>query len=243
MSAVDVKNLTFSFACSEPVLNDISMAVSAGEVLVIAGLSGSGKTTLCRILSGVIPHVIKGSVDGHINVAGIDPGAAGVSQTALRAGFVFQDADDQIVCSTVEDELAFGLENLCLPPDEIRMRVDGLAAEFGFGSLLHTNTAHLSGGQKKLLTIAAVLAPSPPVLILDEPMSSLDIDGRGLVRTAIERQRELGRAVIIVEHDLELVTFADKWLVLEEGRVFIHDTPADILSDRKDLLIKAGVWE
>jgi energy-coupling factor transporter ATP-binding protein EcfA2 len=98
--------------------------------------------------------------------------------------------------------------------------------EFGFEGLQHTNPARLSGGQKKLLTIAAVLAPSPPVLILDEPMSGLDNEGRELVRAALEEQRRQGRAVIIVEHDLKLVTFADRWLLLIDGEAAVCDTPS-----------------
>jgi energy-coupling factor transport system ATP-binding protein len=243
MSAVEVRNLTFSYPGGEPVLQNINLTVNAGEVLVIAGLSGCGKTTLCNILSGVIPHAVKGNISGFISVMDIDPRLAGLPQTALRAGLVFQDADSQIIATTVEDELAFGLENLCLPPEEIRLRVDGLLSEFGFNELRLTNPAFLSGGQKKLLTIAAVLAPSPPVLILDEPMSCLDSDGRSLVRAAIESQRDKGRTIIIVEHDLNLVTFADNWMILKDGDVLTHGTPADILSRQEDLLRESGVWE
>jgi energy-coupling factor transport system ATP-binding protein len=243
MSAVEVKNLTFFYPDREPVLHEITFEVSAGEALVIAGLSGSGKTTLCNILSGVIPHAIKGSISGHITVMDIDPRTAGLPQTALRAGLVFQDADSQIISTTVEDELAFGLENLCIPPEEIRLRVDELLFEFGFTEMRLTNPVLLSGGQKKLLTIAAVLAPSPPVLLLDEPMSCLDSEGRTLVRTAIEQQRDKGRAIIIVEHDLNLVTFADKWLILKDGTVVTCGAPSDILSQQENLLREAGVWE
>ena len=238
--SVEVKNLTFSYIGGEAVLSDVSFTVSAGEAFVIAGLSGSGKTTLCRILSGVIPHAVKGTVEGQITVMDIDPRDAGLPQTALRAGMVFQDADSQIICTTVEDELAFGLENLCLPPDEIRLRVDELLAEFGFDELRHTNPARLSGGQKKLLTIAAVLAPAPPVLILDEPMSSLDSEGRELVRAALEEQRRQGRTVIIVEHNLELVTFADRWLLLQDGGVAACGSPDELLRD-ESLLHEMGL--
>jgi len=145
---------------------------------------------------------------------GLEPSSAGLPKTAMQAGMVFQDADSQIICTTVEDELAFGLENLCFPPEEIRARVDDLIVEFGFEGMSGTNPANLSGGQKKLLTIASVLAPRPPVLILDEPMSGLDDEGRALVRHTIEDQRRQGRAVIIIEHDLEHVEFADRWMEL-----------------------------
>ena len=241
LNAVEVKNLTFAYGGGDPILRDICFEVSSGEVFVIAGASGSGKTTLCHILSGVIPHAIKGSLDGQISIIDIDPRDAGLPQTALRAGMVFQDADSQIICSTVEDELAFGLENLCRQPEEIRLRVNELLSEFGFEELCVTNPARLSGGQKKLLTIAAALAPAPPILILDEPMSGLDPDGRTLVRAAIENQREQGRTVIIVEHDLKLVAFADRWLLINDGTIAACDAPAEILANGA-LMADLGVW-
>ena len=231
MNAVEIKNLTFAYRNGEPVLRNIGFDVSAGEVFVIAGPSGSGKTTLCHILCGIIPHAVKGVLSGKISVADIDPRDAGLAQTALKAGMVFQDADSQIICAAVEDELAFGLENICLPPEEIRRSVNALLSDFGLEGLRNTNPAQLSGGQKKLLTIAAVLAPAPPVLILDEPMSGLDSEGRLLVYTAINEQRRFGRTVIIVEHDLDLVTFADRWLLLKDGEIAICGEPSDILRD------------
>jgi len=241
VNAVEIKNLTFAYSSGKTVLRDISFDVPEGEVFVIAGPSGSGKTTLCRILCGVIPNAVKGSIKGQVSVLGVDPTNAGLPQTALKAGMVFQDADSQIICTTVEDELAFGLENLCIPPEEIRRRVDELVVEFGFEGLCEVNPALLSGGQKKLLTIAAVLAPAPPVLIMDEPMSGLDADGIALVRAAIEAQRNKGRTVIIVEHDLKLVAFADKFLLLGDGVVAACGAPPDVLQNI-DLLVDLGVW-
>ena len=241
-NAIEVKNLSFSYIGGECILRDVSFSVRAGEVFVIAGPSGSGKSTLCRILSGIIPNVIKGDLSGNITVMDIDPGEAGLPQTALRAGMVFQDADSQIICSTVEDELAFGMENLCRPPDNIRRRVDELIDEFGLRGLETTNPASLSGGIKKLLTIASVLALTPPVLILDEPMSGLDAESRILVKAAIAKQREKGITIIIVEHDLSLVADADRWMLLSDGGVAVNGAPKEILS-QVDLLRDLGVWD
>jgi len=243
MSAVVVEGLTFSYSGGDAVLRDISFTAEPREVLVIAGRSGCGKTTLCRILAGIIPHAVNGDAAGRIEVMDIDPRTVGLPQTALRAGLVFQDADSQIIGAAVEDELAFSLENACLPRDEIRRRVDELAAEFGFSGSIHKNPAQLSGGQKKLLTIAAVLAAEPVVLILDEPLSCLDDAGRALVRNAVIKQRDSGRAVIIVEHDLDAVTFADKWLILDDGEVIAYGAPDDVMSRQESLLREAGVWQ
>ena len=240
MNAVEIKNLTFAYAGGETVLRNISFDVHTGEVFVIAGASGSGKTTLCRVICGIIPHAVKGSLGGLVSVLDIEPSAIGLTQTSLRAGLVFQDSDNQIICSTVEDELAFGLENLCIPPDGIRRRVDELISEFGFSGLGHMNPDRLSGGQKKLLTIASVLALDPPILVLDEPMSGLDAEGRELVSAAIDRQNRQSRTVIIVEHDLDLVTFADRWLLLDNGAAAACGSPAELLRE-KDMLSKLGL--
>jgi len=216
MCAIEVNNLSFAYSDGRVVLSDISFSVCTGETFLIAGPSGSGKTTLCHILCGIIPHAIKGNLKGEITVIDINPAKADLPQTSLRIGMVFQDADSQLICTTVEDELAFGLENLCWSPEEIRSRVEELIEEFGFDTLRHVNPTRLSTGEKKLLTIAAVLAPSPPILVLDEPMRDLDSDGRKLVQTAIRKQQENGCTVIIAEHDLKKVPHADRWIQLDQ---------------------------
>jgi energy-coupling factor transporter ATP-binding protein EcfA2 len=228
MPVVEVKNLSFAYRGGPAVLRDISFSLRAGEMLVIGGLSGSGKTTLCLLLCGIIPHAVAGTVSGEISLMDIDPLTCGLPQACQRAGLVFQDADSQIICSTVEDELAFGLENLCWPPQDMRRRVEELLTEFGLTELREADPALLSGGQKKLLTIAAVLAPAPPVLILDEPLSGLDAVGRALVLAALAEQKRQGRAVIVVEHDLRQLTWADKWLLLHQGAVAGYGEPTAV---------------
>ena len=230
MNTVEVNSLSFAYSGGTTVLRDVSFNVSEGEVFVIAGLSGCGKTTLCNILCGIIPHAIKGELNGYVSVMDIDPTRTGLPQIALRVGMVYQDADDQLICTTVEDELAFGPENLCMPPRDIRRVVDGTLLEFGLEALRLNNPNLLSGGEKKLLTIASVLTLSPPVLVLDEPMSGLDLDGRAMVLSAIMQQKRIGRTVIVVEHDLKSATYADRWLILHDGAVRVCDTPASILS-------------
>ena len=241
MTTVEAKNLTFEYSGGKPLLKDISFSIDEGETFVVAGASGSGKTTLCRILCGIIPHVYKGNLSGEITVMGVAPASQSLPQSALRAGMVFQDADSQIICTTVEDELAFGLENLCTPPEDIRRRVDELLSEFGFEGLRNTNPTRLSGGQKKLLTIAAVLSTLPPVLVLDEPKSGLDDESQNLVSRAIDRQKQQGRTVIIVEHDLRTVTSADTWLLLDDGAAAACGRPSEMMND-ENRLRELGVW-
>ena len=240
MDPIVVNNLSFSYDGGPPVLREISFTVREGEMLVIAGESGSGKTTLCRILCGIIPHAIKGDVSGEAKVMDIYPSSAGITQTAQRVGMSFQDADSQIICTTVEDELAFGLENLNKPRTEIRRRVDELMYEYGFDDC-HENPARLSDGRKKLLTIAAALAASPPVLLLDEPLNGLDSDARELIISTIERQKRQGQTIVIVEHDLKATDFADRWLLLHNGSIALSGDPAELLKDERRL-VDLGVW-
>ncbi|MCL2126250.1 MAG: energy-coupling factor ABC transporter ATP-binding protein [Oscillospiraceae bacterium] len=241
MNAIDIKNLTFAYDSKRPILQNVNLTVKENEIFIIAGSSGSGKTTLCRIICGIIPHAIKGTITGSITIKDTDTSKLTLPQTSLLAGLVFQDPDSQIISTTLEDEIAFGLENSCTPPDEIRHRVDELLKEFGLENERAQNPARLSGGQKKLLTIAATIAPSPPILILDEPMSGLDDQNRSLVLSTIYNQHASGRTIIIVEHDLKSVQFADKWLLLDNGSAIACAPPHELLKN-KESLVELGVW-
>ena len=240
-TAISVENLLFSYDSRPPLLRDISFKVTEGELIAIVGASGSGKTTLCRILSGIIPHAVKGSVEGNITVMDINPLSAGLPKTSHKVGMVFQDSDSQIICTTVEDEIAFSLENLCVSPVQINIRVNELLSEFGLENERLANPNQLSGGKKKLLTIASVLASSPPILILDEPLESLDDENANLVLKTIDALRQQRRTIIVVEHDLRSVMTADKWLLLSEGTMAAYGKPCEIMHDEEKLR-NLGVW-
>lgn len=217
MDVLTAENINIAYG-TRTILTDVSLSVRRGETLVIAGLSGSGKTTLCYALAGLLPRVIPARLTGRIH-------------SVDKIGMVFQDADSQIICTRVEDELAFGLENLGQPALMIRQKVDAALERFGLADLRLLNPAQLSGGQKRLLTLASVLILDPQILILDEPMCGLDDAGRQLVEQAIEELRETGHTLIIIEHDLRTVSWADRWLILAEGRANRLDTPHNLLAD------------
>ena len=220
MSMIEVKGLCFSYESGRKILDNVSFSVEKGEAVVLAGYSGAGKTTLSHCLCGIIPNAVKGDMSGSVTVDGCDIPALPLYECAKHIGLVFQNPDDQLICTAVEDELAFGLENLCVDPAEIRARVDEMLGLFRLKELAGRDPARLSGGQKKLVTIASVLIMGPKALILDEPMTGLDADSRALVFGAIDRLRESGCTIVAVEHDLSLAGYADRMLYLREGRLY-----------------------
>ncbi len=230
---VVVRNLNYQYRSGDPfALRNISFRAARGEMVVVTGLSGCGKSTLCFCISGAARHNREGVMSGDVLLNGKDTGELRAAELALEVGMVFQDPDTQLFSPTVEDEIAFAPENLCLPPAQIRERVDRALALLGIDALREANPYKLSGGEKLLVALAAVLTLDPPVLVLDEVMSQLDRDGKKRVAAALQRLRDMGKAVIAVEHNLEAVSFADRLLVMEKGTLLCDEPPASLLADR-----------
>ncbi|ACV64194.1 ABC transporter related [Desulfofarcimen acetoxidans DSM 771] len=233
MDAVAVKGLAYQYQAGGPsILKCINFKVTQGEMVVVAGLSGCGKSTLCGCISGTVQCNRYGVMKGEVVVNGKNVREMRAAKLALEVGMVFQDPDMQLFSPTVEDEIAFAPENLCLPPDRIRERVDGVLALVGIADLREANPYQLSGGEKHLVALAAVLSLDPPVLILDEVMSQLDAAGKKRVSTVLKKLRDGGKTIIVVEHDLEAVAFADRLLVLENGAAVRFDRMETLLADR-----------
>jgi biotin transport system ATP-binding protein len=207
-------------------LKAISLCIENGEFVVIAGANGSGKTTLLRHLNGLLqPH------EGTVYLAGED-----VARSRLRArqlvGMVFQDADSQIVGETVYDDVAFGPENLDLPPDEIKRRVTLALKAVGLSKQALQRPHLLSGGEKRRLAIAGVLAMKPQVLALDEPFANLDFPGTKEVLKQILFLHRAGHTVIVATHDVEkVIAHADRLIILQSGGVVLAGMPADIIKE------------
>lgn len=240
MALLSVEGLSFKYPlCAEPAVSDISFELGEGEVLLVCGAGGSGKSTLLRCLKReVIPN---GELSGKIMIDGKDTSLLGVKESACLAGFVTQDCEQQIVTDKVWHELAFGLENLGLGRDEIAVRVAETAAYFGLNDKLHRDTATLSGGEKQMLTLAAVMIMDPRVLILDEPCSQLDpVASQTFTQTVARLVRERSLTVIIAEHRLDnILPFADKLLCLDSGRLRFCETRSkamELISDDGKLL-------
>lgn len=233
MEAIVVDQLSYRYrAAGRQILKNVSFKVSPGEIVALIGLSGCGKSTLCLCLGGIIPHYLGGRLTGRVIINGKDTKDYKVAQMALEVGLVFQDPDTQLFSPTVEDEIAFAPENLCLPVEEIGYRVNKVLDTLGISSLRKTNPNHLSGGQKHLVAMGAVLALDPAILVLDEVMAQLDANGKENINNILHNLRRQGKTILIVEHDLATISIADRVLVLEEGLLIRDGKAADVLGEQ-----------
>lgn len=208
-------------AAARPALASLDVAVSAGELLVVLGPNGSGKSTLALLANGLLlPESGEVVVDG---MSTADP--ATVLEIRSRVGAVFQDPDNQIVGTIVEEDVAFGPENLGVPQAEIRERVDRALGLVGLTGLERREPHTLSGGQKQRLAIAGALALEPAYLVLDEPTALLDPLGRSDVLAIIASLREQGRGIIHITHRIEDAAAADRVLILGAGRTVFDGSP------------------
>ncbi len=219
---VTVDGLTFRYRDrAEPALHDLSFTVQPGEVLLVAGASGCGKTTLIRCLNGLIPRSYKGELQGRIELLGQDTAAMPLARISQMVGTVLQDPERQILGTRVLYEVAFGLENLSLPRDEIRERAEQALAYLNIMDLRDRETFHLSGGEKQKVALAGVLAMRPRILILDEPLASLDPASAHETLDFVRQLADEGMTVLMVEHRVEdvLRIRPDRVLFMSEGRL------------------------
>ncbi|MDR1953077.1 MAG: ATP-binding cassette domain-containing protein [Clostridiales Family XIII bacterium] len=243
MALLAVKGLTFTYPDGiSPALADIDFEADEGEFVVICGRSGCGKSTLLRHFKTVLaPH---GKREGRVYFSGRELSEVGQREQTSEIGFVFQNPDNQIVTDKVWHELAFGLESLGLSPPLIRLRTAEMASFFGIGDWYHRSVFELSGGQKQILNLAAVMAMKPRVLIMDEPTSQLDpIAASHFLATAKKVNDELGTTILLSEHRLEeALPLADRVTVMSRGTIIAEDTPARVgraLMDAGDPMLHA----
>jgi len=235
---VVLDNVSYMYPRStEPVLHDISLEVRRGEFLGLIGATGAGKTTLCLTLNGIVPHFYGGRFFGRATVAGLDTVEHPVSELAQHVGSVFQDPETQLISTSVENEIAFALENLRVPREEIQARIPRVLDAVRLSGTERKHPHELSGGQKQRLAIAAALAMQPDLLVLDEPTSQLDPVGAEEVFAVVrELNHELGMTIIMASHAAEeMAEYADRIALLSAGRLVTVGTPADIYA-QVDLL-------
>ncbi|MEN6327253.1 MAG: ATP-binding cassette domain-containing protein [Syntrophomonas sp.] len=239
---ITVENLTFFYpGVSDPALNNINLSVKRGEFIGITGPAGAGKSTLSLSFSGIIPHFEPGKVGGTVYLENIPITKIEPSQLARRIGSVFQDPEAQLVCMSVEEEIAFGMENLGFSREDIGKRIASSLQMAGITELRYSSTAELSGGQKQRVVLASVLAMMPDVLVLDEPTSELDPMGTETVFKILSQiNRDYGITVILVEQKIDqLAGYLDRLLVLNEGKLIADGKPSQVLA-RPDV-VQLGV--
>lgn len=231
---IKLENVSYHYPKTKKwVLKNLTFEVHKGEFIAIMGQNGAGKTTLCQCFNSTVPNYHQGMLKGKVSVFGIDTKNCEVSDLSDKVGLVIDDPESQLFTMSVRNEVAFGAENLNIPPEEINRRIDWALNIVGLSEYIDREPTALSGGQKQRLAIATNLAMNPSVLVLDEPTSQLDPVGTRDVFEVIRELREKEHmTVLIATHKSEeIAEFADKVLVLKEGAMVAFDTPDVIFND------------
>lgn len=245
-SALVIENLSFKYRTRpEPAIRDISLEVKPGELILIAGSSGSGKTTLMRCINGLIPRSYTGELTGSVFLNGEDVRGHTLAGLSQIVGTLLQDPEKQILGAHVKSEVAFGPENLGLPAAEVRARVEQALARLDLGHLRERETFSLSGGEKQKVALAGLLAMQPSILLLDEPLASLDPASARAALAAFRLLVDDGTTILLVEHRVEdaLTARPDRVLYMKDGMIhYLGDADglADVV-DRKEVKLPAGL--
>lgn len=244
MSIIETESLTYTYPSgTKPSIRDVSIKIDKGEFVLITGPSGCGKTTLCRCFNGLIPHFYQGELKGEITVAGLRISEQPIYEMAKHVGLVFQNPENQLFALSVEKDVAFGLENLGVPREEMRKRVDWALNLTGIYDLRERAPHELSGGQQQRVAIASVLAMQPEIIVLDEPTSFLDpLGAKKIFEVIYDLNRKLGITVVLVEHRLDLTArYANHIAVMDDGKIVLDGEPREILSSEQARLIGVGI--
>jgi energy-coupling factor transporter ATPase len=244
LAIIEAKNLTYTYPLTEaPAFRNVNLNIGAGEFVLLTGPSGCGKTTLCRCFNGLIPHFYGGKLEGEITVAGLNPSEHPIYEMAQHVGMVFQNPENQLFALTVEKDVAFGLENLGFPRDEIRRRVDWALKVTGIYDLKDRAPFELSGGQQQRVAIASVLAMQPEIIVLDEPTSFLDpLSAKNILDIIHQLNRDLGLTVILIEHRLDLAAkYANRVIAMKDGCIILNDEPRKVFLDERIRLMGVGI--
>jgi energy-coupling factor transporter ATP-binding protein EcfA2 len=233
-TALSLWGVSYTYPGSEtPALNGISLAIAKGEIVFVTGPTGAGKTTLCLAASGILHHEYGGTLEGAITILGKNVrDYRNMGEIGRNVGVVFDDADAQLIFTTVEEEVASGLENLGIPREEMRQRLREVMEATGIADLADRAPHTLSGGQKQRVAIAATIALGTKILILDEPTAELDAEATAAVSALLRRLSGKGTAVLIVEQKIgELAAIADRMVVVEDGAIARVGSPAEMMQE------------
>ncbi|MHC1755440.1 MAG: ABC transporter ATP-binding protein [Methanosarcina sp.] len=240
---IEIKDLWYTYpGRTDPTLKGVNLKIEEGEFVLLTGPTGCGKSTLLKTLNGIIPHESGGIFSGSIRINGTETRDSNQMELSRGIGLVFQNPDDQIFATTVEDEVAFGPENLCFEREEIDKKVEEVLQMVGMSGHRLDSTNSLSGGQKQRICIASMLAMMPEILAMDEPVSQMDPAGtQEVLNTVRELNRKLKITILLVEHRLhEIAPFADRIVIMDEGKI-IFDQPASKAFDYIEVFHRLGL--
>ena len=226
MKLIEVENLVFSYDKEVNVIDGVSFCVESGKYISIVGHNGSGKSTFAKLLIGLLA-----AKEGTIKAFGLEMNPQNVREIRRKIGIVFQNPDNQFVGTTVRDDIAFGLENRCVPQEKMDDIIETFSKKVHMEEFLDKSPENLSGGQKQRVAIAGILALSPEVIILDEATSMLDPRGKREVRECIDemRRENPNLSVLSITHDIEEAFSSDELIVLQEGKIVGHGKPENLL--------------
>lgn len=231
MGIIEVKNLSFAYDESAKTIDEVSFSIEEGTYTTIIGHNGSGKSTIAKLIAGLLEKA-----SGSIMVDGMELNVENLNKIRSDIGIVFQNPDNQFIGSTVRDDIAFGLENHCVPQEEMDQIIEENAALVGMTKYLNQEPTRLSGGQKQRVAIAGVLAMKPKILIFDEATSMLDPQGKDEIKRVItELHGESKLTILSITHDIDEVAKSDYVIAMDGGHVAITGTPKEVFKDPEKL--------
>ena len=240
MSIIEFENVSFSYINDNddgtqteiPVLNDFNLKIEEGSFVAILGHNGSGKSTIAKLTNGILfPN------NGKVISAGLETKEDdSIYEVRRNVGMVFQNPDNQIVSSIVEEDVAFGVENLGLPPEECRSRVDESLKKVGMYEHRHNAPSNLSGGQKQRVAVAGIIAMKPKCIVLDEPTAMLDPSGRReVMETILALNKNEGITIVLITHNMDEAVRAQRVVVINDGKIMLDGTPEDVFRNVDEL--------
>lgn len=233
MNIIEVKDVHYSYNEEKKAVDGVSFDIKKGDYVTIIGHNGSGKSTIAKLIAGLLP--IK---EGEIKVDDISVNEENMSKIRKQLGIVFQNPDNQFIGSTVKDDIAFGLENRMVESKDMETIIEEYASKVGLTEFLDSEPQNLSGGQKQRVAIAGVMAMHPDIIIFDEATSMLDPKGKKEIKKLMAELAADDRFTIIsITHDIEEVLQSDDCIVLNQGKVFMHDKPSKVF-EKADALRK-----